>query len=123
MTKPIPFFHLFGCTHDPCKCSGLPQTPTDHTDLIARLRSCKVRDSIAVMHEAAAALEASRPLTAETGDVHEALAKVIAQSFYGMETGEFPVNGEEGGPSAGDMQVAYDILNHFNVTPKAGETP
>lgn len=47
-----------------------------------------------------------------------ALAQVIHNAYWAMEAGTYPTKDQEQEVNAGDLQLAYEILTHFNITPK-----
>lgn len=51
-------------------------------------------------------------------ELQKSLAQTIHNSFYAMEAGQDPAPEQEQEPSAGDMQLAFDILRKFDVREK-----
>ena len=50
--------------------------------------------------------------------IQKALAQTISNAFYAMEAGEEPTQEQEREPNAGHMQLAFDILQKFDIVRK-----
>lgn len=48
----------------------------------------------------------------------QALAQTISDAFYAMEAGTHPTKEQQREPNTGDVQLAFDILNRFDISPK-----
>lgn len=56
--------------------------------------------------------------SSERDELQKSLAQTISNSFYAMEAGEDPTEYQKREPSAGDIQLAFDILRKFDVKEK-----